>query len=336
MSESKVLKTEMRFRARAFGKSEIPDIGNALAEEVSRLVPGDALTLILFDGSQKQWVIANVRTRHNHGYVVAKQLLDFHSSIAGKAIKNNAVQEVDDLSKTSEPRFMLNEAALGMARVGSFTAIPIASANKCYGALTLETGEKCIRRERDFIGIAVDLRAWNSIRVHEANDIIKEFVVVDESTGTMSKKYFLQRLSENCSAQMKTVPMCRCWLFAVSSLSDITSRYGKAGSDAAVARVASILRSSIRSYELIGRFDQSIFGVVLVKTTSNDAYLWAEKLRSAIASSVVSFEQKTFSTTVMSEFAGRPKGMDCNKCISNGTQGLEKAKEAGGNIVRVF
>jgi len=35
MSESGVLKTEMRFRAKAFGESEIPNIGNALAEEVS-------------------------------------------------------------------------------------------------------------------------------------------------------------------------------------------------------------------------------------------------------------------------------------------------------------
>jgi hypothetical protein len=52
MSESGVLKTEMRFRAKAFGESEIPNIGNALAEEVSALVPWDALTLILFDSTQ--------------------------------------------------------------------------------------------------------------------------------------------------------------------------------------------------------------------------------------------------------------------------------------------
>ena len=45
MSESGVLKTEMRFRTKAFGESEISNIGNALAEEVSTLVPWDALTL---------------------------------------------------------------------------------------------------------------------------------------------------------------------------------------------------------------------------------------------------------------------------------------------------
>jgi PleD family two-component response regulator len=73
-----------------------------------------------------------------------------------------------------------------------------------------------------------------------------------------------------------------------------------------------------------------------VKTTSNDAYLWAEKLRSAIASSVVSFEQKTFSVTVTVGICGAAEGMDPSECISNATQVLEKAKEAGGNIVRVF
>jgi diguanylate cyclase (GGDEF)-like protein len=337
MSESGVLKTEMRFRAKAFGESEIPNIGNALAEEVSALVPWDALTLILFDSTQKQWVIANVRTRHNHRYVVAKQLLDFHSSIAGKAIKNNAVQDIDDLSKTSEPRFMLNEAALGIARVGSFAAIPIASANKCYGALTLECREKNAYGAKEISSASLLTSvAGIAFELHEANDIIKEFVIVDESTGTASKKFFLQRLSEELQRADDDGSDVSLLLFAVSSLSEITSRYGKAGSDAAVARVASILRSSIRSYDVIGRFDQSTFGVVLVKTTSNDAYLWAEKLRSAIASSVVSFEQKTFSVTVTVGICGAAEGMDPSECISNATQVLEKAKEAGGNIVRVF
>jgi len=337
VSESGVLKTEMRFRAKAFGESEIPAIGNALAEEVSTLVPWDALTLILFDGSQKQWVIANVRTRHNHRYVVAKQLLDFHSSIAGKAIKNNAVQDIEDLSKTSEPRFLLNEASLGMARVGSFVAIPIASANKCYGALTLECREKNAYGSKEISSVSqLASVAGIAFELHEANEIIKEFVIVDESTGTVSRKYFIQRLTEELQRADDDGSDVSLLLFAVSSLGDITARYGKAGSDAAVARVASILRSSIRSYDVIGRFDQSVFGVVLVKTTSNDAYLWAEKLRSAIASSVVSFEQKTFSVTVTVGICGAVEGMESNACIVNATQVLEKAKEAGGNIVRVF
>ena len=337
MSESGVLKTEMRFRAKAFGESEIPNIGNALAEEVSTLVPWDALALILFDGAQKQWVIANVRTRHNHRYVVAKQLLDFHSSIAGKAIKNNAVQDIDDLSKTSEPRFLANEASLGIARVGSFAAIPIASANKCYGALTLECREKNAYGAKEISSVShLTSVAGIAFELHEANDIIKEFVVVDESTGTASKKYFLQRLSEELQRADDDGSDVSLLLFAISSLNDITARYGRAGSDAAVARVASILRSSVRSYDVIGRFDQRMFGVMLVKTTSNDAYLWAEKLRSAIASAVVSFEQKTFSVTVTVGICGATEGMDSNECVSNAVQVLEKAKEAGGNIVRVF
>ena len=337
MNESGVLKAEMRFRAKAFGESEISNIGNALAEEVSTLVPWDALALILFDGGQKQWVVANVRTRHNHRYVVAKQLLDFHSSITGKAIKNNTVQDIDDLSKTSEPRFLVNEASLGIARVGSFAAIPIASANKCYGALTLECRERSAYGVKEISSVShLTSIAGIAFELHEANDIIKEFVIVDESTGTASKKYFLQRLSEEFQRADDDGSDVSLLLFAISSLNDITARYGRAGVDAALARVASILRSSVRSYDVIGRFDHSVFGVMLVKTTSNDAYLWAEKLRSAIASAVVSFEQRTFSVTVTVGICGATEGMDSNECVSNAVQVLEKAKEAGGNIVRVF
>jgi len=337
MSESGVLKAEMRFRTKAFGESEVPVIANALAEEVSALVPWDALALVLFDSAQKQWVIANVRTRHNHRYVVAKQLLDFHSSIAGKAIRSNAVQNIDDLSKTSEPRFLINEASLGMARVGSFAAVPIASTNKCYGVLTLECREKNVYGEKEISSASLLTSvAGTALELHEANEIIREFVVVDEGTGTASKKYFLQRLSEELRRADDDGSDVSFLLFAVTSPGDIASRYGKAGSDAAVARVASVLRSSIRGYDLIGRFDQLMFGVLLVKTTSKEAYLWAEKLRSAIASSVVSFEQKTFSVAVTVGVCGAAEGMDAGECVANASQVLEKAKEAGGNIVRVF
>jgi PleD family two-component response regulator len=73
-----------------------------------------------------------------------------------------------------------------------------------------------------------------------------------------------------------------------------------------------------------------------VNTTANDAYLWAEKLRSAIASSIVTAEQKTFSATVTVGIYGATEGMDAEECVANAMQVLEKAKEAGGNIVRVF
>lgn len=337
ISESELLKAEKRFRLKAFGDPEISNIGNALAEETSMLVPWDALTLTLFDDTQKQWVIANVRTRHNHRYVVAKQVLDFHASVVGNAIKNNAVQNIGDLSKTTEPRFLTNETSLGIARVGSFAAIPIASANKCYGALTLECRDRDAYNAKEISAASyLTSIAGIALELHEANEIIREYVIVDEGTGTMSKKHLMQRLSEELQRADDNGSDVSFLFFGISSINDIINRYGKAGADAAVARVASILRSSIRPYDLIGRFDQSIFGVVLVNTTANDAYLWAEKLRSVIASSIVTLEQKTFSATVTVGICGATEGMDASECVSNAMQVLEKAKEAGGNIVRVF
>ena len=175
-----------------------------------------------------------------------------------------------------------------------------------------------------------------ALELHEANEIIKEFVIVDESTGTVSKKFLMQRLADELQRADDDGSDVSFLLFAISSLTDITGRYGKVGADAAIARVAAILRSSIRVYDVIGRFDQAMFGVILVKTPSQDAYLWAEKLRSAIGSSVVTFEQKTFSVSVTVGICGATEGMEAEECVSSAGQVLEKAKEDGGNIVRVF
>ena len=337
VTESELLKAETRFRTKALGDPEISAIVNALAEEVSSLVMWDALTLTVFDETQKQWVIASVRTRHGHRYVVAKQVLDFHSSIVGLAIKNNSVQRVDDLSKTTEARFLVNEPSLGMARVGSFLAVPIASGSKCYGAIALECRERNTYGPREVAAIShMASVAGMALELHDANEIIREYVIVDEDTGTVSRKYLLQRLAGELQRADDIGADVAFLLFGISSLIDLVNRYGKGAADAGIARVASILRSSVRTYDLVGRFDQSTFGVILVNTTANDAFLWAEKLRSAIASSIVVFEQKSFSVTVTVGVCGAVEDMGPDECVSNARQVLEKAKEAGGNIVRVY
>jgi len=50
----------------------------------------------------------------------------------------------------------------------------------------------------------------------------------------------------------------------------------------------------------------------------------------------VTFEQKTFSVTVTVGICGATEGMSSDECVAHAIQVLEKAKEAGGNIVRVF
>jgi diguanylate cyclase (GGDEF)-like protein len=336
MIDASLLKADQRLRQRISADSSIPTIVNALAEEISGLVQWDALTVTLYDHEIKQWKLANVRTRLNERYVTAKQVIDFQTSIIGTVIKQNTIQIVNDLSASLAVRFFPNEQVNGLPTVGSFAAIPIATSSKCYGALSIESRERnAITAKDTAVVLHLASLAAMSLEIHEATEIIKEFVVVDETTGVNSRKFLLQRLEEELRRSDDTGTDMSFVLLTVSALDELTARFGKGAGAAALSGVAGILRSSIRAYDVVGRFDLSSFGVILVNTTANEAYLWAEKIRSTIASSVLTYDQKSYSVTVTVGICGATDGMTKEECSRSAEQVLQSAAAAGGNIVRV-
>ncbi len=87
---------------------------------------------------------------------------------------------------------------------------------------------------------------------------------------------------------------------------------------------------------MVARVDAVTFGIVLADTIANDAFLWAEKLRMAIAGSVVTVGKKSFSISVTIGVSGASAKMTGDELVKNVSHVLDLAKKAGGNIVRVF
>ena len=70
--------------------------------------------------------------------------------------------------------------------------------------------------------------------------------------------------------------------------------------------------------------------------TASDAYLWAEKMRKAIAGHVIVFGQRSFSVTVSFGICGLSERMTSRELVNGAMQVYGKALESGGNAVRVF
>ncbi|MDE3057722.1 MAG: diguanylate cyclase [Bacteroidota bacterium] len=337
LSDVALLKADKHVWSKVLENADVSVVINTLVDEVSGLLSWDALAVTLFDEHQHQWAIASVRTRRSDKYVVAKQAVDFNASIVADAIRTNAVQNIADLSTAGEVRFFAGERAMGIPQHGSFFAVPISSGSKCFGVLSAEKREANGFAKTDAAVIQhLASIAATALEVHEANDLLRDLTTMDEMTGALTKKFLIERLQEEVHRADDFGLDLSFVLVSLSQISDITVRYGKQGADNAVRRVAAILRSSVRSYDLVGRYDAASFGIVLISTAANDAYLWAEKIRSAIASTVITSDQKTFSVTITGGICGVSDGMKFEECVSKTEQVLRKAVESGGNTVRVF
>ena len=332
--DSEVLRSVTRIREQMKMEFSTHTIIRALAEETSRLVAWDYVSIVLFDESRKTWLIQFVMNRMNDSYVSISQEIDpNHSAVAG-VIQSGVPKVIDDAAGLSLPRFYRAER---IASEGAMMILPINSLSRCYGALVIESKDGKTYSESDVkvIQKLVDSASWG-LEVSSLTDVVNNYVLLDEATGVATRKYFMERVHEEVQRANDFEADITLVMISIDGVNEHLGRYGKEGFDFVLQNVGRMLRSAIRPYDLVGRFDFNRFAILLVNTTANDAYLWAEKFRKNMASNVMNLDQKSFSVTVSVGVCGAVSDINDLELLENAGHVLSKAVEAGGNIVRVY
>lgn len=332
--DAELLRSIRRLQERIRNDISQATIVQALAEETSKLINWDFLSIVLFDEAKRAWVAKKTTNRSSHPYIAPEQVVEFPESIVGQTIRNNVHSLVDDLDAMMPPRYHSGEK---IETKGSFISVPISSLNKCYGAINLESKEKYnfSRRDIDMLYRLADNTA-SALEILYLNEVINEYVIIDGVTGAYSKKYFLQKLGEELQRADETGCDLSMMFVSVDRAQEIVERYGQEGLDRVVGTLSKAVRASVRAYDIIGRYESNRFSILLIDTASSDAYLWAEKIRKNVAGMVINLGGKTFSVTISIGVCGTVEGMRKEELVGNTTAVLSRATDAGGNSVRVF
>ncbi len=306
----------------------------SLVSEASRLINWDFLGVVLYDEERRDWRVRKVMNRTEERNLSGEETIDFEKSIVGSVIKSNSTRSIEDLSTVTEARYFAGE---NISSRGSFLVLPISSARKCYGAFVAESRNTGNYSGRDIEVLQHLLNpAAAAIEIIYLQDVVKEYVIIDELTATSTKKYLLKRIEEELQHADDFGTDLSLVVFSIDSREDLLSRYGPKGFNFVLYAVGRLIQKSIRPYDVVGRLEPSRFGTLLFNTPANDAYLWAEKIRKAIASNVLSFQDKNFSVTVSVGVCGAVEGTTTDDFMTNALHVLKKAVESGGNLVRVF
>lgn len=178
--------------------------------------------------------------------------------------------------------------------------------------------------------------AAKALEVLYMNDIIKEYVIIDDITGVYSRKFFLQRVDEEMKRSDDSGMELSLLLVSVDHAHEIVQRFGQDGFDRVMNSLAKAIRGSIRQYDFVGRLETNRFGIILTNTAANDAYLWSEKIRKTVSGHIIELDGKSFSMTISVGVAGVLEGLGRDELMENAVTVLHKASTAGGNAVRVY
>jgi len=332
--DSEVLRSVARMHAQMKLEFSLHNIVRSLAEEAARLVAWDYISVVTYHESTKNWLVQFVMNRLNDAYVSVGQQIDPVQSLVGGVIQTGTAKIFEELQNPPLPRFYRAER---VDSKGAMLVLPMNSLSRCYGAVVVESKDVKTYSESDIKILEKLVRvAVSGLEIFALTEVVNNYVLLDETTGVATRKYFMERLHEEVlRAKDFTAPMTLV-MISVDGINEQLNRLGKEGFDFVLQNVGRMVKSSIRHYDLVGRFDFNRFAILLVNTAASEAYLWAEKVRRNIASNVINIGEKSFSVTVSVGVCGGVEEASDVELMENANKVLSKAIEAGGNMVRVF
>jgi diguanylate cyclase (GGDEF)-like protein len=322
----------MQDRIRSDPKEET--IFAAIVDESNRIARWDAMAIVTYADDGRGWVVQKSISRSGAPYIPTGQVIDLKVSVVADAIRTNEVQNVPDVAAAGVVRYAEGEA---IDSAGALICIPISSVSRCYGAVVVES--------RDTRGFSagdegnlyrlVEIAA-SALEVRYMNDVVREHVVVDPQTGSMTRRHFLKRLEDEVRRAEDFRMELSLVVIAVDGLTEHASRYGKEAVDVILNELTRVVRANLRTYDAVGHLDEDRLGVLLVHMAASEAYLWAERVRKLVSSHVLTMGGRNFSVTVTLGVCGASEGMRAEEIVTGAGKVLQKAIEGGGNLVRVY
>ena len=166
-------------------------------------------------------------------------------------------------------------------------------------------------------------------------DVYKELADSDRLTGLFNKKALEQNISaEIVRAKRLNIPLSLGFL-DIDLFRKVNERFGHEAGDEAIRGVASVIKNSLETDDIAGRFGGEEFIIVLPNKVPADAFKRLEELRIRIAN--ISFHEHDLKVAVSIGSSTFPQDAeDMKGLIKKSDEALYRAKKTGRNRTVVF
>jgi diguanylate cyclase (GGDEF)-like protein len=168
---------------------------------------------------------------------------------------------------------------------------------------------------------------------------LEEISVIDPLTGLFSRRYFLERFTEEIRRSER---YSMVFSFAVADIDDFrlfNDSEGRLEGDNILKEIAGIAQECIRSYDTLSRFGGEEFGILMPHTGSKEAFVVTERIRKNIKTSLMNRWKKFpfLGITVSIGISSFPRNGKCSdELIESADAALYKAKSMGKDRTAIY
>jgi diguanylate cyclase (GGDEF)-like protein len=171
--------------------------------------------------------------------------------------------------------------------------------------------------------------------MRDLNEALKEASTRDALTGIGNRRMLMDRVkAETARAERMARPMTVA-LLDVDRFKAVNDAYGHEAGDRALIEIALAIQSSVRDYDVCGRWGGEEFMVIMPEVGAADAAMVIERVRSSIAELDLQVGDSSLRLSASFGIAERRVGESASDTINRADAALFEAKRAGRNRAQV-
>ncbi|WP_353859631.1 diguanylate cyclase [Azospirillum formosense] len=210
------------------------------------------------------------------------------------------------------------------------------------GSITNQFFEVVENGADEFLRKPLDL-TWLRARLLAASRVVdmqrqlERLATTDSLTGALNRGRFMARAAEEVARAQRGGQPLSAIMLDIDHFKKVNDTHGHATGDEAIRTVVRVCRSMVRGADVLGRLGGEEFAILLPETPPQGAALLAERLRQALAETVVRIANGAGSVLSVTVSIGvsalRPGETGVAALLARADEALYRAKSGGRNRV---
>ena len=186
------------------------------------------------------------------------------------------------------------------------------------------------------------IRVKALLKIKEYKDKVERVSTTDDLTGLHNRKYLQERLEEEISRSRRYGTKLSCILFDLDFFKVVNDMYGYEWGDILLRNIANKLNAMIRKEDILTRYGDEEFLLVLPNTSEENAFLFGERFRREVEKMefIPAGEEEAHRVTISGGISTYPcmkdVDEDANTVIRYAEHALYNAKHRGKNKIIQF
>lgn len=176
-------------------------------------------------------------------------------------------------------------------------------------------------------------RVRAALRTKRLQDLLLMYGEVDSLTEIYNRRVLMERLQQEWDRSLRSNIVFSFIMVDIDKFKNVNDTYGHPVGDNVLEKVAYILKKSIRSGDIVGRYGGEEFGIIMVNSTVQEAFIAADRYRQEIEKIVFRAKKESFSVTCSFGVADSSGKDSSDKLVAAADSAMYKAKESGRNKV---